>query len=264
MKKLIALFVALLLLYAVPASAAQWADGRSPQQPYLGVPAVDFTQTLGYMMFYPNAKMDVGTGVRTLFVYLPREDVYAGSGELTLRTQEDRDAWTIAFNDTQYVHQREMVEDELVSMQWGSGTCFEITLPVSVKIDRHYYVDLARDCIISNDNTVSNPARDGEETWSFDTKSEYGVSEMSYRRMLADGSYEEGIVNPQPGDEIRFDLVLGGEAKTAALFQLSGANFTTASYTESAEVIGSVTEDDPAWGVLFLDASGNQIAQITF
>lgn len=264
MKRLIALCLALMLLYAVPACAAQWPEGRSPSQPYAGKPEVDFSKTLGYMMFYPRTGVEVVGGLRTLFVYLPREDVKAGNGELTLRSDEDKSTWTVAFNNTDYVHQRDMIEEEMVGLLWGSGTCFEITLPVSVGLNRHYYVDLGRDCIISNDNAVSNPELPGENSWFFSTEADFGVSEMEYRRAQSNGGYDSGIVTPKAGDEIRLDIVLGGEATTAVLYQYSGADFGVTTFTESGEVIGTVTAEDPDWGVLFFDASGNQVGVVQF
>ena len=259
MKRLIALFVALTLLYAVPACAAQWPEGRSAAKPYAGSPEADFTKTVGYMMFYPRTGVEVVGGLRTLFVYLPREDVKAGDGELTLRSDEDRATWTVKFSDGEYVRQRDMIEAELNGLMWGGGTCFEITLPASVKLNRHYYVDLGRDCIISNDDTVSNPELSGESAWNFTTEADFGVSEMEYRR----GS-TGGIVTPAAGDEIRMDIVLGGEAAMAVLYQYSGADFAETTFTQSCEVTGSVTADDPDWGVLFFDASGNQVGVVQF
>ena len=264
MKRLIALCLALMMLYAVPASAAQWPEGRSAAKPYEGVPEADFTKTVGYMMFYPKTGVEVVGGLRTLFVYLPREDVKAGNGELTLRSDEDRSTWSVAFSNTDYVHQRPMIEEELVGLVWGGGTCFEIALPVSVSLNRHYYVDLARDCIISNDNKVSNPELSGDSSWHFSTEADFGVSEMEYRRALSNGGYDSGIVTPAVGDEIRLDIVLGGEATTAVLYQYSGADFGVTTFTQSGEAIGTVTAEDPDWGVLFFDASGNQVGIVQF
>ena len=264
MKKLIAICMALMLLYAVPASAAQWPEGRSASKPYAGKPEVDFSKTVGYMMFYPRTGVEVVGGLRTLFIYLPREDVKAGDGELTLRSDEDRSTWSVAFSNTDYVRQRDMVEEELVGLMWGSGACFEITLPVSVSLNRHYYVDLGRDCIISHDGTVSNPELPGEKSWYFSTEADFGVSEMEYRRALSNGGYDTGIVTPAVGDEIRLDVVLGGEATTAVLYQYSGADFGVTTFTEDGEAIGTVTAEDPDWGVLFFDASGNQVGVVQF
>ena len=264
MKRLIALCLALMLLYAVPASAAQWPEGRSASKPYAGSPEADFTKTVGYMMFYPRTGVEVVGGLRTLFVYLPREDVKAGDGELTLRSDEDKATWTVAFSDTDHVRQRDMIEEELVGLMWGGGTCFEITLPVSVSLNRHYYVDLGRDCIISNDNTVSNPELPGEKSWYFSTEADYGVSEMEYRRALSSGGYDSGIVAPQAGDEIRLDVVLGGEATMAVLYQYKGADFGQTTFMESGEAIGTVTAEDPDWGVLFFNASGEQVGVVQF
>ena len=263
MKRLIALCLALMMLCAVPAMAAQWPEGRSASKPYAGSPEADFTKTVGYMMFYPRAGVEVVGGLRTLFIYLPREDVKAGDGELTLRSDEDNAKWTVAFSNADYVRQRPMAEEEMVGLMWGSGTCFEITLPVSVKLNHHYYVDLGRDCIISFDDSVSNPQLPGEKSWYFSTEADYGVSEMEYRRPQSNGGYES-TVTPSVGDEIRLDIVLGGEAAMAVLYQNNGADFGVTTFTENGEAVGSVTAEDPDWGVLFFNSSNEVIGSVQF
>ena len=81
MKKIIALIL-VMLLCAAPAMAAEWLEGRSPEQPYIGAAAANLEEQIGYMMFYPNEEMQLQGGGRTLYVYLPREDVQAGEGSL--------------------------------------------------------------------------------------------------------------------------------------------------------------------------------------
>lgn len=258
-KRLIALCM-VLLLFATSASAAEWGEGLGPNHPSSQVPEVDLTQTIGYMVFHPNSKMSVSSG-KTLFVYLPREDVKANGErhELVLRSADQGEEFRIAFNDTEYVTKRPMIESELAGLMWGSGVCFEITLPASLRMGTTYYVDLDASCIIDEAETIGNPAFNGEERWSFETAGDFGVSQMEYRR----GGQRVG--KPVAGDEIRFDIVLGGAAVAAAVYQIGDtADFEISYITESCEVLGTVKSENPYWGVMFLDAEGNEVGEVVF
>lgn len=258
MKKLMAICLMLMLVMA-SASAAEWQDGLSPQKPYVNQPEVDFSKTIGHMLFHPNSLMSVAGG-KTLQIYLPREDVKAGSeGTLTLRSADRGTEWQVSFSNTEYINQRAMYEQELDGLMWGSGTCFEITLPISLRLGQTYYVDLSENCIIDEVARIGNPAFRGNEQnrWQFETIGEYGVSEMEYRRAMENGDYTHGIGKPAANDEARFDIVLGGEAKLAVLYVEHDISFEMTNFTENSEVIGTVTGEDPNWLVMFFDEEGN-------
>ena len=255
MKKLIALCLALALLYAVPAFAAEWKEGRSPAQPFPGKPAADLSQSLGYIMYYPQRGLDTAGGCRKLRVWLPRTDVKAGHGAITLTCVDDSSTWTVDFNDTDYVILRDMDEDELNYLSWGSGVCFEVTLPISLSQNCDYTVSMAADCIISNDNAVSNPLVE----WSFSTDGMYGIWDMEYIRPKSDGSYEGEIVTPAQGDEVRMNVALGGEVTRVVLQPINDdVEFDEAIINESGEATGRVTGPNPSWYVVFYNAS-NQV-----
>lgn len=255
MKKLIGICLAVALLYAVPALAAQWPEGCSPAKPYAGVPEADFTKTIGYMLTYPKDGVEIAGGCRKLRIMLPRTDVKAGQGSVTLTCVDDGKAWTIGFDDAGYITQRDMDEAELNSLMWGSGTCFEITLPVSLGKNRHYTVAMEADCIISNDNAVSNAARTGEQ-WDFTTDDAYGIWDMEYVREKADGSYEGEIISPVAGDEIRMNVALGGGIEKAVLQALSDVEFDVMEITQSGEASGRVTGPNASWRAIFYDSNG--------
>jgi hypothetical protein len=61
---------------------AAWSNGQSPSQPYKGVPPVDLTKKLGYMVLAPLNNENVGAALTSLKIYLPRADVKAGAGTL--------------------------------------------------------------------------------------------------------------------------------------------------------------------------------------
>ena len=78
MKKILAMFL-LLMLLAAPAYAADWAEGLSPAKPYTNQPEVNLDETIGYMMFSPKTETGSVQGLKTLFIFLPREDVMAAN-----------------------------------------------------------------------------------------------------------------------------------------------------------------------------------------
>lgn len=268
MKKLLSVFLILMLLVST-ASAAEWAPGLGPEMPYSGMTEpFDLESQLGAIMFGPNASISVA-GTKTLFIYLPRQDVSAGDGNLVLRSSDNGEEFRTRMDDTTYVTLRPMTEHEMDMLLWGSGMCFQITLPKSVRLGTSYTVDLGRGSL--RFPKFENDMINGQERWRFVTISEYGVNAMQYRRANANGTYQEGIVAPKPGDEIRFDLALGGEAKKAIIYIGQGVSFEDTNFTEDTEVIGVVTDDEslapgagPVWGVIFLNENNEEVEFISF
>lgn len=264
MKKLIAICL-ILMLCVTSAYAAEWPEGCSPAKPNANQREVDLETEIGYMIFFPNT-VSVINGGRKLFIYLPREDVEAGSGKLHVRTADQGEEWSVACNDTEYVTVRPMYEQEMLSMKWGSGICFEITLPTSLRLGTTYYIDMDSGCIEAG-GKITNRATKGDTQigWSF-TTADTGVSAMSYRRVKDNGSYE-AVLNPTVGDEVRFDLVMGGEVALAVVSTESepaSVSFEVTNFTESSEVVGTVTGEAPMWIVVFLDADNNIVTWVEF
>lgn len=261
MKRIVALamMIALLAIGAQMAVAEEWNSA----QPYAGVPEIDLTTQLGYMVFYPNDVVTVEGVCDQLFIYLPRTDVTAGEGQLFVFTEEDGEVWRARMNDADCVQVRPLNDGELEGLLWSEGTCFEIRLPRSLTLGKMYYVNLERGCIAADG--VENVQIGGTEAWFFEVQGEFGLNAVEYRRPQADGGYEEMISKPQAGDEIHFELVLGGEAVAAALYSNDETlDFEVNYFTESGEVTGTVTGGAPAWGVVFLDAEGNIVGQADF
>lgn len=261
MKRIIALALALLLLAGT--AAAEWPEGMSPAKPYEGVPEVDLQEQMGYMMFYPRDGISAGSSCQRLYIYLPREDVKAGDGTLYLFTEKGDEVWSTAMNDTEAITVRSINDAELTGLLWGGGTCFEVLLPRTLELGKTYYVNLTRGCIVA-ENGVENPQLGGKD-WAVKMDNDYGVSGMQYRREQYSGVWEDGILHPQAGDEIRFNLVLGGEAKMAAIYQYNdSADFLLTTYEKSSEVVGKVASENLVWGVMFLDAWGNELSRVEF
>ena len=261
MKKAIALLLVLLLVGV--AQAEQWPEGTSPSQPYRNVPSVDLSEQFGYLMLYPNANMSMEHFCQTLFIYTPREDVEATDATFYLCTEDNRNGaiWSTAMNNTDVITVRPITETEQVGLMWGSGTCFEIFLPESLTLGQSYFVNMEEGCIVSTDG-VKSPTIGGTDSWVFTLEGDYGISAMQYRRPQGDG-YEEGVLTPKKGDELRFDLVLGGDAVAAVVYRGNEAvDFAVTNDDQTSEVIGQVTGENPVWGVLFMDAQGNLIDRI--
>ena len=278
MKRWITVLLALALLTST-ALASEWKDGRSPAKPYAGLPEVNLEETLGYIMFYPNSKMSYPHNCRALQVYLPRRDVVAGSGTLYLCSEENGEEARYAFNDGEHVNLRDMTADELDALLWDDGVCFEIRLDAPLKMQGAYFVNLEENCIVTEDGKIGNKTIGGTDSWAFETNAEYGFENLIYRRALeSEGAEEEAeeteeteeteeaeqeyeiLPEPEVGAELAFDLVLGGEAKMAALYCLNDSmEFETTMFTESGTVTGTILTETPAWGVVFLDEAGNAL-----
>ena len=257
MKRVAIWMLILLLACAGVAQAAEWPEGLGPSKPYLNMPELDLSEQLGYMMFYPDVKMSVETVCQRLYIYLPREDVKAASGTFYLLTEEDGEVWRTTLNGAA-VTQREITEDELDGLLWGGGTCFEIQLPRSLELGKTYFVNMERSCIVSTGG-AQNVQIGGKDSWRFTVDGDYGVSGMAYLRR------QEPVLQPKAGDSISFTIVLGGDAKSAAVYQYDDSvDFLTTSFTTTCEVTGNVDSDAPHWGVIFLDAEGNILKKVEF
>lgn len=263
MKKVCALILALMLCAGI-AQAEGWQGDLSPARPYTGLPEVNQSENFGYMMFYPNEVMSAANGCARLFLYVPREDVKIGSGTFYLYTEEDGEVLQFAVENEGAVIQREIDSVELDAMLWGGGTCFEFVLPRSLELGKTYFANMTRGCLVTEDG-VDSPELGGADAWRFDVTGAYGVSGMEYRHPFIDGSYEEGVQSPKAGDEIRFDLVLGGDAVTAVVYGYDASvDFKETTIESEGEVVGRVNAENPQWGVVFLDAQGNAIGQVEF
>lgn len=246
-KKIAVLALAMLLICAVTAQAAQWEEGLSPSRPYANVPEVNLNEQLGYMMFFPNAMAPAEHGCQTLFIYLPREDVKAGDGTFFLYAQEGDEVFSAPMSDPAVVTQREATEEELDSLLWGSGTCFEIVLPRSLQLGSSYFVNLENGAMVT-ESGVENFQVGDRDAWTFSVEGDYGVSAVAYA---------EGKVN--------FELTLGGDATQAVAYAFDDSVFFTETmFSESGTVTGTVNSDTPHWGVLFLDAQNNELNLVEF
>lgn len=248
MKKAIAMLLALALLCAGSALASEWQPGK----PYKGVPEMDLTQVLGYMVFSPNSGLTADLVCQRLYLYLPREDVEAGEGSLRVFDGE-KEVCAVPMT-SEAVTLRPMTEEEKTMLQWQGGVCFEVRLTSSLPLNKSRYVNLDADCVVTLEGGIGNIPVTGTNEWLVQATGDYGVGGLTY---LRDG---EAVLAPAAGDTIRFDLTLGGDAAIASIYSPDASvAFDLGSYMESGEVVGQVVSDAPSWGVVFLSAEGVQV-----
>ena len=270
MKKLAALIL-VFLFCLTSAQAAEWAEGRSPAQPYAGVPEVNLEETMGYIMLYPRVKMPAERFCDVLEIYLPREDLALGDGSLTL-CDADGEVAKISFADSDLVELRPLEEVELEALLWGSGMCIDVHLPVSLKFDHTYYVRMDANCFSAVDGKLKslpityNKKEPDKQAWSPVLGGDYGVSGLYYSAPAEQPEGEEPAaeapaepkLNHEVGDVIHFDLVLGGDAKVAVAYSENGSvEFEIPEYSESGPVTGTIVGEELSWGVVFLDENGD-------
>ena len=300
MKRLLAV-VLICLLCGTGALAAEWAEGLGPEQPLPGVPKIDLSKEMGYDYTYPSAKLKVKYFCNVLEIYLPREDIELGEGHAHLYDSTDTEIVDIDFANPDQVELRVQQENELVAKKWGSGVCIEMHLPVSLKFNENYYVLMDLNCFTAGENHVSNYDLTKKDQWTPAMEGDFGIESLFYFTPPAPPEEEEGEeteaveeeteeavegnpfdksmasdaeapveevlgepkYNPVTGDKIHFDLVLGGDAKTAVIFSENDSVLVhQQDYTESTPVTLTVTKDDLDWGVVFLDEKDEVIQVI--
>lgn len=281
------LFAAILvcLFCVTTAYAAEWGEGLGPGQPLPGIPKLDLTKEMGYDYTYPSKKLNASYFCDVLEIYMPREDVELGDGHAHLFNGEGEEIADIDFANPDQVELRVQEESELEAKHWGSGVCIEMHLPVSLKFDESYYVLTDLNCYTANNGKVSNYDLVNPDQWQPALTGDFGISGLYYAAAPAQpeeteegeeteeaaeptaAPEEEGTVEPknkpEVGDIIHFDLVMGGDAKTAVVFsENDSVYFEQLEFTESGPVTGTITKDELDWGVVFLDESGNAIQVI--
>ena len=300
MKRLLAV-VLICLLCGTGALAAEWAESLGPEQPLPGVPKIDLSKEMGYDYTYPSAKLKVKYFCNVLEIYLPREDVELGEGHAHLYDSTDTEIVDIDFANPDQVELRVQQENELVAKKWGSGVCIEMHLPVSLKFNESYYVLMDLNCFTAGENHVSNYDLTKKDQWTPVMEGDFGIENLFYFTPPAPPEEEEGEeteaveeeteeavegnpfdksmasdaeapveevlgepkYNPVTGDKVHFDLVLGGDAKTAVIFSENDSVLVhQQDYTESSSVTLTITKDDLDWGVVFLDEKDEVIQVI--
>lgn len=265
MKKIIALILVLAMCAGVGAMAAEWAEGLGPQKPYTGSPEVDFNETFGYMMFAPVNGGTVAPGEQMLSIYLPREDVQAGEGELKLFTKENGLVEEIAISAETMVG-RVLNDDELEGLMWGGGMVFEIALAKPLELNFNYYVQMSKGCMVSPDFEVASPAISGKKAWTFNTEVASYVESMTYCHMVEGQDELTSVETPLVGDSAKLSVVIGEDAAAAALYCDAGIIAPEATYFEETTetTVHFPVNGEVKWGIIFLNADGMGIYSVDY
>lgn len=245
--------------------AAEWAEGLGPQKPYAGSPEIDFNESFGYMMLLPMNGSWVAPGTSDLSIFLPRTDVAAGEGSIKLFTKEDGLVEEIAVSAESLVG-RAMTEEELEGLLWGSGTVFEAELADALEVNKNYYVQMSKGCIVSPDFEVVSPEISGKKAWTFNTECDSFVEDLSYLRVVEGQEESEVVETVMVGDTAKVSFVLGEDAAAAAIYCNAGTFTAEETYfTESGEfTVYFPATGEVEWGVVFVDAESKGIYSENF
>ncbi len=241
MKK-IALMAALAMMVTVmPVQAAEWKEGLGPQQPYAGVPEVDLTQTMGYIMLYPRDKMPAEHFCDSLNIYLPREDIVRGTGELHLYDDEG-EVYAVSFADESQVQILSLTEEEMNGLVWGGGTNISIKLPVSLEMKKNYYVLMDEGCFTASNGSVVSLPVNKEGAWAPVVNGDFGVENLAYRKEVAvvadaatDAAAEAAAAGTSgPSEATAISVNILPEANAGEGTQTSGSTTTTTGGMDAA------------------------------
>ncbi len=284
MKKLVALILVCLLCMAT-ALAAEWPEGCSPAKPSNLKPAVDLEKSVGYWLLFPRKGLPAEVFCGVLEMYMPNPDIELGQGTLTL-WNADGEVCKIDFSDPDQVELRDLEESELEASHWGCGVCIDIHLPISLKFGEQYYVTMDEGTLTTHQGAVKSmpiPYSDkvelADQYWAPAVVGDYGISGLYYSAPEAEPAEDAEAAeateeaaeatggtpkyNAVKGDVINFDVVLGGDAKTAVMnSENNSVYFDIAQLDQTGHVTGTIIDDDWNWGVVFVDADGMPVDYI--
>ena len=252
MKKLLALCLALLLMPVQYAFADSWDEGLSAAKPFSYVDECDLTQRVGYMMTMPENSTSTPCGIDALTIYLPREDLAAMRGVLTVT---DASGAIYAESDLGKAEITPMSRSDLNFYGWGGGVQVFIRLSRALAGEAVYSVSIPEGAFDLTDLTVPSAALDGVKQWTFGTLA-YGIS-------AREDSFEGAA---RPGDSVTAQIILGGEAASAQLIIDSPltARSDSGEFTENGAFTVHFTDaGEAAYTVEFYDAAGALIGAVS-
>lgn len=254
-----------MIMLCTTASAAVWQEGRGPEKPYSRVPEVDFNKTVGYMIMTPVKGSTVIPGTDILQIFMPRDDVQAHEGTLTLYNKTTKAKAEIGFA-SEAVTARPMTEEELESLLWGCGTVFEIKLEKGLEPNCEYYVELSEGCIKSPDYEPVSQEYVGKDNWVFNTKTDNVVKNLKYYHEQDGREKTVNATNVKTGDKAKFSVVISGDAVMAAVYYTTGA-IEPGDYwfSESGDsYVVFPQSGEVSWGVVFMNAEGGVVSKAMF
>jgi hypothetical protein len=234
-----------------------WSNGQSAEQPYAGVPPVDLTEKLGYMMLNPINNSNVDAPLNTLRIYLPRTDVAGGEGALKLYESGIRAPLEeIPLADVSRVTLEPIDEDSLAWLYWESGVCFTVKLSRTLDIDKAYTISIDENAIVVPEYDIGNPMMEGRTGWSFTTQADTGVTRV----------HSSGGDTPKVGDVLTVDVKYGGAGISAAIYSDSDAIEFDADLPDEEGTLHAryAQAGEVEWSVVFVGESGEVLSQYRY
>ncbi len=112
-------------------------------------------------------------GQNELNIYLPRTDITAGTGSVSINNSADYSVLeTVEFDDTTKVQIQPMTSEELLAKSWTEGTKITVYLSKPLGQASNYYVTLTEDALMTTDGSAHSEAL-SDPYWTIQT-TEYG------------------------------------------------------------------------------------------
>lgn len=262
MKKILAICLMLMLLATAAAAETTWGEGLGPEKPYIGSPAVNLEENIGYMMMMPMNATAANPGITMLQIFMPREDVQPGEGTISLYSKTEG---LIAEIEAKELTIRPMTEEEKEALIWGSGVVVEIPIE-PLKVNDQYYVKMTEGCIVDMKKTVLSSVIEESDIWTFSTETPNYVESLTFVRTAEEKEETVEAEAVQAGDKAKVSVLLGEEGAAAAVFCEAGMIQPDVTYiAESGELIVSFPEaGETKWGVVFLNAEGKTAYTVSY
>lgn len=195
-------------------------------------------------------------GQNELTVFIPRADVVAGTGSLTVNNA-DGSAWeTVSLSDSQKAAIAPMTDAELADKGWTEGTKAVVYLNSPLAQQSNYYVTLTEDAFMTADDTVHSEALAEPYYWTIQT-TEYGFAVDKTTAGITAGSTVSG------------QIMMDGTPSTYARIEnmdTSQVAFDAGEFTQSGSFNATFyTTGDVSFQIAFYDvAEGNLLKTIDY
>lgn len=197
-------------------------------------------------------------GQNELNIYLPRTDIVAGTGSISVNDSSDISVYeTVDLDDTTKVAIQPMTPEELAEKNWGEGTKVSVYLSDPLEQASNYYVTLTEDALMTVDGSGHSEALTDMYYWTIQT-TEYGF--------CIDKTQSAGIT---AGSTVTGQIMMDGTPATYACIQNADPNmvgFDTTEFSESGFFSATFyTTGKTTFQVAFYDAvDGNLLNTIDY
>lgn len=251
MKRFTALIAAALIALAPYARADGWPEGLSAAKPFSYVDECDLSARVGYMMTMPENATSAPCGIDSLTIYLPREDLTAMRGVLTVN---DFSGEVYAECDLSTAEIAPMSRADLSFYGWGGGTAITLKLDRALEGGKVYSVNIPAGAFELSGLNVESAALDGVKQWTFATLN-YGIWART----------ENFTGEAHVGDSVSARAILGDAASARLVIDSPmTASSEAGDFTSDGDFTVTFTsEGDAAYTLEFYDAAGMLIGAVS-